>query len=366
MKFSIKSVVTCSTVMAAFVMAAYSAAIMTGTPAQAQSCKEMQVYLSISPLHRENVMSYIAPKLKKKHGTTLVTEAIGSAVMVERLSVQGDKPRVTIAHWDVPIGMKACKQGMCTPIDVSKAPNVGNLYDWGVVKDAAGKHIVIATNTVGVGLIYRTDIFKEKGLAPPTSWSDLKRNDLKGRVSITHPTSTWGTAALVMHARLNGGSEKNIDPGFKTTMEILPYVNKVHLWSSEMSNLVQLGEVWLATTGSNLGPSLRKKGLAVKWIVPKEGSPSVGGGLSLVKGAPCQDVAHDYLQLYYNDEFQLMRMQDGGVTSPTKTVWKSAPAALIKDLPISPESFDNLLQLDWNTINKDRPGWIKRWQREVR
>ena len=361
MKFSIKSVVTCSTVMAAF-----SAAMIAGTPAQAQSCKEMQVYLSISPLHRENVMAYIAPKLKEKHGTTLVAEAIGSAVMIERLSAQGDKPRVTIAHWDVPIGMKACKEGMCSPIDVSKAPNVGNLYDWGVVKDAAGKHVVIATNTVGVGLIYRTDIFKDKGLTPPTSWSDLKRNDLKGRVSITHPNSSWGTAALVMQARLNGGGEKNIDPGFKTTMEILPNVNKVHLWSSEMANLVQLGEVWLATTGSNMGPSLREKGMAVKWIVPKEGAPSVGGGLSLVKGAPCQDVAHDYLQLYYSDEFQLMRMQDGGVTSSTKTVWKSSPSELTKSLPIRPESFNKLIQLDWDTINENRPDWIKRWQREVR
>ena len=77
-------------------------------------------------------------------------------------------------------------------------------------------------------------------------------------------------------------------------------------------------------------------------------------------------MAHDYLQLYYNDEFQLMRMKDGGVTSPTKTVWKSTPSELTNSLPIRPEEFNSLVQLDWDAVNKDRPGWIKRWQREVR
>jgi putative spermidine/putrescine transport system substrate-binding protein len=362
MRFLTKVVLACSAVLMAM-----TPVWMGSMPAQAQkSCDEFQVFMSISPGHRENAMAYIAPKLKEKYGARLVAEALGSAVIIKRVSAQINSPRVSIAQWDVPVGLQACAQGMCDPIDVSKAPNVKNLFEWGVTKNDAGKPIVLATSAVGVGLIYRTDFFKKNNLKPPTSWADLMRKDLKGRVSITHPTSTWGTAALVWHAKRNGGSESNIDPGFKKTMEILPNLNKVHLWSSELSNLLQLGEVWLGTTGSNVGPALQKKGLPVKWIVPKEGSPAVGGGLSLVKGGPCRDVAHTYLQHYYSDEFQAMRMRDGGIASASKTAWKAISPELRKSLPINPDSFDKLITLDWAEINKHRQGWIKRWQREVR
>ena len=52
------------------------------------TCDEMQVFLSISPLHRENVMEHIAPKLKAKYGTSLITEAIGSSKMISKIQVR--------------------------------------------------------------------------------------------------------------------------------------------------------------------------------------------------------------------------------------------------------------------------------------
>lgn len=358
MWFSLRLIATCS---------ALAIAALPALPAGAQdSCDEMQVYLSISPKHRDNVMDYIAPRLQEMHGVELVSEEIGSAIMIQRVTAQGDSPRVTIAHWDVPVGLQACNQGLCNPIDVERAPNVEKLYDWGVTRNDAGEPVVLATNAVGVGLLYRTDLFEQNDLAPPTSWTDLERDDLKGRVSITHPTSTWGTAGLVMLARLNGGGEEAIDPGFAAVKEIMPYVNTVHTWSSELSNLMQLGEVWLGTTGSNLGPTLRAEGLPVEWIAPEEGSPAVGGGVSLVKGAPCQEVAHDYFDIYYSDEFQALRMSDGGISSASKTAWDAVSEEVRAHPSLGPEEFEKLVHLDWTTINQVREDWIKRWQREIR
>src|SRR5690349_1735369 len=69
-----------------------SAAGLVSTAAVAiaqEACTQMQVYLAIAPNHREDVMSYIAPKLKQKFNVDLVTEAIGSVMMVDRLTAQG-------------------------------------------------------------------------------------------------------------------------------------------------------------------------------------------------------------------------------------------------------------------------------------
>jgi ABC-type glycerol-3-phosphate transport system substrate-binding protein len=89
-----------SVIAAASILASSSVA----TLAQ-DACTQMQVYLAIAPNHREDVMAYIAPKLKEKFNVDLVAEAIGSAMMVDRITAQGANPRVSIVQWDVPIGL---------------------------------------------------------------------------------------------------------------------------------------------------------------------------------------------------------------------------------------------------------------------
>ena len=49
---------------------------------------------------------------------------------------------------------------------------------------------------------------------PPTSWEDLWKPEYKGRVGITGMASSLGTAFMVEIAKLNGGSETNVEPAF--------------------------------------------------------------------------------------------------------------------------------------------------------
>jgi putative spermidine/putrescine transport system substrate-binding protein len=97
-------------------------------------------------------------------------------------------------------------------------------------------------------------------------------------------------------------------------------VHTVFTWTSKLSNLMQLGEIWVAVTNSNIAPAMRGQGSPMKFVMPAEGSPSVNGGLSVVKGGPCEAATYEYLDLYYSDELQAMRMREGGA-SPSKTAW---------------------------------------------
>ena len=336
-------------------------------PAAAQSaCTSMQVLLSISPNHREDVMSYIAPKLKQDLGVTLVAEAIGSANMVDRVAAQAAAPRISIAQWDVPIGVAACERDICAPIDLSRIPNARHLEDWAYSRDASGRLVVLAAGAVGVGFLYNADDFAKHHIAPPTSWTDLNKADVAGRLGLTAPQSTMGTAALVMMARLHGGGEANIDPGFAETKTILAHKNTVFTWSSEMSNLLQLGDLWMAVNSSNLAQGLRAQGLPIRFVWPAEGSPAVNFGISLVKGAPCEEAAYEYLNLYFTPEFQAMRMRNGGGLSSAADAWKLLTPQQLSDLELTPDDLHKLVSLDWRAINRNRPDWIDRWQREVR
>ena len=348
-------------------LAALGTAALIATDAMAQdACTSMQVLLSIAPKHREHVMEMIAPRLKEKLNVELVTEAIGSATMVERVTAQRANPRITIAQWDAPVGLTACQTGLCKPIDLARAPNAGKLFDWAYTRNAQGQVMVMSTNVLGVGIIYNEREFQRNNMAPPTSWADLNRPDMRGRLAITAPQSSMGTAALVMLARNAGGGETNIEPGFAATKTMMRNVHTVFTWTSELSNLMQLGEVWVAVTSSNIAPALQEQGIPMRFVLPREGSPTVNGGLSFVAGGPCETAAYEYINLYYSDEFQLRRMREGGTASPTQPSWAQLSAAEREKMGVTATDFGRLVNFDWNAINEARPGWIQRWQREIR
>jgi putative spermidine/putrescine transport system substrate-binding protein len=336
----------------------------SGVTVAQEQCTQMQVYLAIAPNHREDVMAYIAPRLKQKFNVDLVTEAIGSVMMVDRLSAQGANPRVTIVQWDVPIGINACDKGACAPINIEKAPNLKKLPAWALGKNEAGQPMTLTAGVVGVGILYNEESLKKANLPVPKSWADLKKPEYAGRLGVTAPQSSMGTAALVMLARINGGGEKNIDPGFEATKQITPK-NTIFTWSSEMSNLFQLGDLWVAVNSSNIAPALRAKGLPIRFSLPVEGSPTANTGMSLVKGSPCEAAAYEYINLYFSDEFQATRMA-AGTLSASKDAWGKITPELRAELGMGPEDLDKFIDLDWRTINAVRPGWIERWTREIK
>jgi putative spermidine/putrescine transport system substrate-binding protein len=327
-------------------------------------CKEMQVYLTIAPNHREDVMSYIAPRLKERFGVELVAEAIGNAMMTDRLAAQGDNPRVSVVQWDVPIGRTACDEGKCAPIDLTKAPNAAKLPDWAVLADQAGKTVILTAGVLGVGFLYNEAELSKNNIPPPQSWNDLKDPIYAGRLGITAPQSTLGTAALVMLAKANGGGEANIDPGFIESQKIVAK-NTIFTWSSEMSNLFQLGEIWLAVSSSTVASSLKANGLPIKFVLPKEGAPTVNTGMSLIKGAPCQEAAHEYVNEYFSPEFQAMRLASGSLTALAEA-WPLAPPKVEGELGMGAKDIDKFVDLDWRAINAARPAWLERWSREIR
>ena len=187
----------------------------------------------------------------------------------------------------------------------------------------------MTAGVVGVGILYNEEALKKNNLPVPKSWADLK-NPIEGRLGITAPQSSMGTAALVMLARINGGGEQNIDPGFVATKQITPD-NTIFTWSSEMSNLFQLGDLWIAVNSNNIAPALRAKGLPIRFSLPTEGSPTANTGMSLVKGGPCEAAAYEYVNLYFSDEFQAKRMESGTL-SASKDAWGKVTPALKTEL----------------------------------
>jgi len=325
----------------------------------------MQVYLGLQPKHDEAVMQYIAPKLEEKYGIKLAVEMAGSNITLEKLIMMKDNPLVTIVDIDSAVAVQANDMGLLAAIDSQKVPNIKDLYDWTIIEDEEGIKI-LPTKITAIGLLYNEDEFKRNNWDPPTSWEDLWREELSGWVTITAPESTYGLGLLVALARCGGGGEDNIQPGIDKIKSLVPHIHTIHTWSSELIKLFQLNEVVLGTTGSSIAYAMVKDGFPAKWIAPKEISPvQLGGGISIVKNAHFQDVAHDFINHYFSTEFQLIMTRESGSVSTNKNVWKELSETEKKKLPFTPEDFDKFVMLDWTKINKNKNEWTEKFHKEI-
>lgn len=341
-----------------------SALSALGWAAKKYEGETMQVYAGMWPESREFIVEYIAPVLKEKWGIDLAVEEMGSKAMLEKMVITRDSPTVTICGWDMSIAVIATNMGLTAPINVDLAPNVKDLYDWGVHK-INGDIYALAPTLCGIGFLYNSEVFEREGLDPPTGWEDLWREDLKDRVSITSPESGVGTLQLLALSGWQGAEPYDIMPGIEKLKTLLPNLHSIHLWSSELVKLLQLNEVWLAPSMSTLVPSLKEEGFSIAWGGMSQGVPMMNGGMSIIKNAPYQDVAHDFINLFFSVEYQLRRVLRAGDTSANKRVYTVLSGAELAKMPIKPEEFDDLIDYDWTIIDEHRAEWIEIYHREL-
>ena len=150
---------------------------------------------------------------------TLVPKATSGEIIATAVA-QKEKPQVDVVMCDLIAFLQGTDQGVFAKIDPAKVPNMAKMADMAKLPSGDG----VYTYADVLAIIYHEEIFKKKGWKPPTTWADMLRPELKGTVVIPPVSNTYGLYTLVEFARMNGGSETNIDPGFVTLKKVAPNV----------------------------------------------------------------------------------------------------------------------------------------------
>src|SRR5690606_2968007 len=131
----------------------------------------------------------------------------------------------------------------------------------------------IGLGFVATGFAYNAETFEQEGWDPPSSWMDLTAEKFARLISIPPISITYGLHTLVMMARLNGGGENDIDPGFTAMVEdVGPHVLVYEPSSGKMSELFQNGEIAMSIWGSGRVKALADTGFPVEFAYAKEGA----------------------------------------------------------------------------------------------
>jgi putative spermidine/putrescine transport system substrate-binding protein len=212
-----------------------------------------------------------------------------------------------------------------------------------------------------VGIAYNP----KKITAPPTSWADLWKPEYKGRVGITNMSSTLGTGWMVEIAKMNGGSESDLEPAFKAVKELLPNLAAIAPNLGALGTLFQQGEIDIAPHNLSSIALLQSKGVDVDWVIPKEGSYAFGASMHVVKSpVSSADLAAAYIDAALSTEVQSAMASEPYFIAPVN---KNAPLTgiLAEKVAKTFDDYEKYIYQDWATISEKRSEWIERFNKEV-
>jgi putative spermidine/putrescine transport system substrate-binding protein len=306
----------------------------------------------------EKVLEHdILPAFEKKHDIDITYVPGNSTDTLAKLQAERGHEQIDLAIMDDGPTYQAINYGLCQSL--AGDPALSKVYGFARFPDDKG----VGFGIVAGLLVYNKAVFKEKGWAPPKSWNALKDPRYAGHLLIPSITNSYGVYALVMTARLNGGGEKNIEPGFKVfEQSIAPNVLSFTPSPGKTSQLFQSNQVWLAVWGSSRAHSLAETGFPVGVVYPKEGAVALVDGACVVKGSDHAKLAREFTNYLLTPSVQKKLAVKKGNGPANKTV--KLPPKVAAKVPYGKRA-KNLVKMDWTTINKKRQQWTQMWNRRV-
>ncbi|MCT2541247.1 ABC transporter substrate-binding protein [Sedimentimonas flavescens] len=224
------------------------------------------------------------------------------------------------------------------PLDTAMIEGWNDIYPKflaldGIQKD--GEYYGMPYSWGAIAFMYRDDAFT----TPPTSISDLWREDLKGKISLWDDKS-----AIYVAARKNGDmdiynlSDEQIAAAQAALVEQKPLIRKYWATAGELVDLYKAGEVVISNTWAGYQSSLlAAEGVKVTEFIPTEGAEGWLDSWMVVKDTPNKECAYKFLNM------QLSELGQCGVANVNG--YSAANASAAKNC-MTPEQFAALHQDD--------------------
>jgi putative spermidine/putrescine transport system substrate-binding protein len=211
---------------------------------------------------------YVFPAFEKAYGAKVVVVPGTSSDILAKAQANKDKPQMHVMFLDDGIMVRAIHMGLCEK--QRDSPVLKDIYPAARLKNDMATGVSLGMT----GLAYNKKMFTEKGWAAPTSWMDLADPKYKGKVVFqSMPSSTFGLHGFLMFNRIQGGTDRNVEPGFKAWPGTIgPNVLEYIPSSAKISEMVQTGEAALFPLTPTAVAGLKAKGIPVEYAQPKEGS----------------------------------------------------------------------------------------------
>jgi putative spermidine/putrescine transport system substrate-binding protein len=297
------------------------------------------------------VRQYCGTPLEQQHGVKINYVLGGTTERRARAYAERGRPSFDILYLNISESRQAVRDGV-TQAPTANVPNFANLYP------------LAREGGYGVAFNPVTVVYDRRAVASPmTSWKDFWRDDLKGKVIWPTYPGAQGTSALLMSAKIFGGSERNIDPAFQSIARLKPFA----AIQGSQDQLFGMFDSGVGAASVEFGSFTRKyaesRNPNIVVADPVEGQVVAMNVACITTGTRNQALAEAWVNLHISPECQ-KEYAEQIYYSPTITNL-TLPADLAAKLVMGEEAVKKLVDFDWAVVSQNEPRWSSRFTREI-
>ncbi|KNF07576.1 spermidine/putrescine-binding periplasmic protein [Gottschalkia purinilytica] len=315
----------------------------------------ISTFESFEDMYRKNIFQ----PFEEKHNIKIVLELGTNSQRFKKLKKDSKKKKPDVVFLTDYYAMQGVEKGLFEKINRKNIPNMDKLYD--VFKEPLGKDYGPAYAISSYGLAYNPDKVKE----PITSWSDLWRPELRGKIALSDITVGAGPFLLMIAAeQANVDIKQNEDKAFEKLKEISEHGVKFYTKKyAEIMNEFGSGEIEVMDIYNYDIEIARQHVPNVKWVHPKEGSYALMETVNIVKGTKNKELAEEFIDWLLSEEVQKAQAIDRVESPVNKDVKLTEEQA--KWTIYGEETIKGLKTVDLKYINESMDRWTKRWNKEI-
>ncbi len=238
-----------------------------------------------------------------------------------------------IARWN--------KEGLLQPIDTSRIKNWDKIFpvfrNLPDIQAGDGKVWMVPWDWGNTSVLYRTDLVKN----PEKSWNLLWDKKYAGRIAtIDAVHDTPVVAAVLAGVSPFDMTPEQMDKVADKLREQRPLLSAYTTDMTSVEQSLASGQLVAAMTWNASAVALKKQGVPVEFMKPKEGMLTWACGFVMLKDAKNTDLAYDFINSRLEAESGKALIENYGYGASTSTAFAAVPKTQLESLqlPSDPET----------------------------
>ena len=242
---------------------------------------------------RDLVASTAAKKFTAETGAQVEFITGGTIDRLNKAKLAKGNPESDLTFTTSHVGWLYATDGLFEKLDLAKVPNARNLVSEARISDF---HIGAWAYVYTIG--YRPDLIK--GITFD-SWNDLWRPELKGKLASPDFDPSH---IIVMAAKLSGGDAASWQKGQDKLRQLKPNFKAFYTNDANSQQLIANGETPVQVILSMNAHHMKREGVPVELVIPKEGGVLGIDTVSIMAGSKKVDLAHRFINIMLDPAIQ--------------------------------------------------------------
>ena len=300
---------------------------------------------TIEKVLRENVVD----PMEEEYGCNIDLVLGGTSERKARMYAEVDSPSMDVLFLNIYESAQAIKDGVAQDVDPSLS-NFDQLYDFA---QTGGYGMSI----MGLGIVYNN----EKVTEPITSWKDLWRPELKGKVALSTFPSFEDDSFVEITAQAWGLDPKTqIDEIFDKIAELGPFP----LFYSDLDEVfleMKQGTILASVMFNSYSNDYISQGFPVEFVYPSDpGAVMAKDTIVIAKNTAHEALAKEFVNRCISVKTQTAYATDIFFSPCNKEV--KLPEDVASKL-VYGDDVDKLVTLDWPYILEQESDWTDRYNK---